>query len=162
MPAALGEAAARFEERERVAAAAAVARVLAPRSVAVVGARGGAGPSAASSCTTCSRRGFTGRAARRQPTRRRRSRHARGRSSEIPGPVDLAVLAVPAERVRAAARECAAAGVRALWSSPPGFAEVGAEGAERQRELLAICRAAGMRLVGPNCLGVLNTAPTFG
>ena len=57
-----------------------------------------------------------------------------------------------------AARECGAAGVRSLVVISAGFAEVGAEGPLRQRELLEVCRTHGMRLVGPNCLGVLNTA----
>jgi hypothetical protein len=57
------------------------------------------------------------------------------------------------------ARECAAAGVRALLVISAGFGETGADGGARQRELVAVCRASGMRLIGPNCLGVLNTAP---
>ena len=57
------------------------------------------------------------------------------------------------------ARECAAAGVRALVVVSAGFSEAGEAGEERQRELLAVCRGAGMRLVGPNCLGVINTDP---
>ena len=60
------------------------------------------------------------------------------------------------------ARECGAAGVRALVVLSAGFAEVGRRGRDRQAELLAVCRASGMRLVGPNCLGVLNTAPDVG
>jgi acetate---CoA ligase (ADP-forming) len=78
---------------------------------------------------------------------------------EVPGPVDLAVLAVPAPLVVQAAEECAAKGVRALVVVSAGFAETGPEGAQRQRELLAVCRAAGMRLIGPNCLGIVNTDP---
>ena len=69
---------------------------------------------------------------------------------------------MPAEQVVGVARECAAAGVRALLVISAGFAEAGAEGAARQHELLEVCRDAGMRLVGPNCLGVLNTAPDVG
>ena len=77
---------------------------------------------------------------------------------ELPAPVDMAVIAVPAASVVAVARECGAAGVRSLVVISAGFAEIGKEGAARQRELLDVCRAHGMRLVGPNCLGVLNTA----
>jgi acyl-CoA synthetase (NDP forming) len=69
------------------------------------------------------------------------------------------VLAVPAEHVVATARDCAAAGVRALLVISSGFAEIGAEGARRQRELVEVCRRAGVRIVGPNCLGALNTSP---
>jgi len=78
---------------------------------------------------------------------------------DVPGPVDLAVVAVPAAAVVAAARDCAAKRVRALVVVSAGFAETGPAGAKRQRELLGVCRQAGMRLVGPNCLGVINTAP---
>jgi acyl-CoA synthetase (NDP forming) len=78
--------------------------------------------------------------------------------SAAPGPVDLAVIAVPAAAVVDVARDCAEAGVHALVVISAGFAESGPEGAERQRELVGVCRAAGMRLVGPNCLGVLCTA----
>ena len=85
-------------------------------------------------------------------------KRAYGSIAELPEPVDLAVIAVPAAQVCAVARECQSAGVRALLVISAGFAETGEEGARRQQELLAICREAGMRLIGPNCLGVLNTA----
>jgi len=78
--------------------------------------------------------------------------------AEVPDDVDLAVIAVPAPGVIEVARECADKGIPALVVISAGFAETGAEGAELQRELVEVCRAAGMRLVGPNCLGVLNTA----
>jgi acyl-CoA synthetase (NDP forming) len=67
------------------------------------------------------------------------------------------VLALPAPYVVKAAQECAAKGVRAIVVISAGFAEIGLEGAQRQRELLGVCRAAGMRLIGPNCLGIVNT-----
>ena len=73
--------------------------------------------------------------------------------------VDLAIVAVPAAAVPGVARECAAAGVSALVVITAGFAEAGAEGAARLAELLEVCRASGMRLVGPNCMGVVNTSP---
>jgi acetate---CoA ligase (ADP-forming) len=78
---------------------------------------------------------------------------------EIPEAPDLAVLAVPKERALQAARECAEAGVRGLVVITAGFREVGGEGEERERELMEIVRAHGMRMVGPNCMGVLNTEP---
>ena len=78
----------------------------------------------------------------------------------VPGPVDLAVLAVPVAQVLPVARECAAAGVRALMVITAGFSETGPEGARLQDELLGVCRRAGMRLLGPNCMGVVNTDPT--
>ncbi len=66
-------------------------------------------------------------------------------------------IVVPASAVVDAARECAARGVRALVVISAGFAETGPEGAARERELVAVCREAGLRLIGPNCLGILNT-----
>jgi succinyl-CoA synthetase alpha subunit/L-amino acid N-acyltransferase YncA len=76
---------------------------------------------------------------------------------EIGHPVDLAVLAVRADAVPGVARDCAAAGVRALLTLSAGFGESG--NARHQQELVRICRGAGMRLVGPNCIGVANTEP---
>jgi acetate---CoA ligase (ADP-forming) len=76
---------------------------------------------------------------------------------DLPDPVDLAVVTVPAATVAAVARECAQREIPALAVLSSGFAEGGAEGAARQQELVEICRGAGMRLVGPNCLGILNT-----
>src|SRR4030095_11931963 len=69
-------------------------------------------------------------------------------------PVDLAVIAVPGEHVLGAATEALRKGVRALVVISAGFAEVGAEGAERQEQLLALVRGHGARLIGPNCLGL--------
>jgi hypothetical protein len=77
---------------------------------------------------------------------------------EVPEVPELAIITVPAPSVLEVARQCAAAGVRALCVISAGFAEVGPEGAAWQSELLTICRASGMRLVGPNCMGLVNTA----
>ena len=77
---------------------------------------------------------------------------------ELPEGVDLAVIAVPMASVLDVARSCGARGVRSLVVLSAGFAEIGGAGTEAQRELVGICRSAGMRLVGPNCLGVINTA----
>ncbi len=77
----------------------------------------------------------------------------------LPGPVDLAVVLVPKERVLAAALDCAAAGIRALVVISAGFAETGPEGRARQDALLERVRAHGMRMVGPNCMGLLNADP---
>lgn len=77
---------------------------------------------------------------------------------EIPDPVDLAVLVVPAELVPAAARDCAKKGVRGLIVISAGFREVGGRGAELEAQLLETARKSGMRVIGPNCMGVLNTA----
>jgi acyl-CoA synthetase (NDP forming)/GNAT superfamily N-acetyltransferase len=73
---------------------------------------------------------------------------------EVPDPVDLVVVAVPAEDVLEVARQSATRGARSLVVITAQFAEAGEAGAARERELREICRAAAMRLVGPNCMGV--------
>lgn len=78
---------------------------------------------------------------------------------EIPRPVDLAILTVPVAGVLNVVEDCAAKGVRAIVVITAGFAETGPEGAELQRRLLAKVRSHGMRMVGPNCLGMLNMDP---
>lgn len=78
---------------------------------------------------------------------------------DVEGPVDLAVITVPKELVLGVAEECGAKGVRALVVITAGFKEIGPAGAERERALRDVARRYGMRLVGPNCLGVLNTDP---
>jgi acyl-CoA synthetase (NDP forming)/RimJ/RimL family protein N-acetyltransferase len=78
---------------------------------------------------------------------------------DIPDPVDLAIVAVPAEAVAEVVLDCAAKGVHGLIVISSGFAETGHEGRQRQRQLVGLARSYGLRLVGPNCLGVINTAP---
>ncbi len=80
---------------------------------------------------------------------------------EVPPPVDLAVIAVPAEAVNEVVAGCARIGVRGLVVVSSGFAETGPEGLERQRELLRLARTHGMRLVGPTSFGVINTDPAI-
>jgi acetyl coenzyme A synthetase (ADP forming)-like protein len=153
------DAIARFEDRERTAAVAAVSRFLAPRSVAVVGASRRRGTISGEILHNLVKGGFTGPL---YPVNAQadvvQDLPAYRSVAQIPDPVDLAVVVVPAARVVEVARDCAAAGVRALLVISAGFAEAGEEGRLRQRELVAVCRSSGMRLVGPNCLGVLNTA----
>jgi acetyl coenzyme A synthetase (ADP forming)-like protein len=73
-------------------------------------------------------------------------------------PVDLAVITVPKEHVLAVVRESVAAGVRGLVVISAGFKEVGGAGIQREQELLAAIAGTGIRLIGPNCMGVMNTA----
>lgn len=77
----------------------------------------------------------------------------------VPGPVDLAVVAVPAQAVLGVVEACARKGVRGIVLVSAGFRETGPEGVEREQRLAALLRASGMRLVGPNCLGILNADP---
>src|SRR5512132_260703 len=154
------EARERFERREQVAATAAMRAFLGPHSVAVIGASRRRGTVAGELFHNLLAAGFNGPVYPVNPKAPVvQSVLAYPSVLEVPGPVDLAVLVVPAPLVVPAARECAGKGVRAIVVISAGFAEVGPEGAERQGELLAVCRAAGMRLIGPNCLGILNTDP---
>jgi acetate---CoA ligase (ADP-forming) len=154
------DAVARFEERERTAAVAAVRSVLEPRSVAVIGASRRHGTVGGEILRNLLSAEFSGVVyAINEHADVVPSLPAYKSIADVPAAVELAVVVVPAERVLDAARQCAVAGVRALVVISAGFAETGEEGARRQHELLSICRDAGMRLVGPNCFGVLNTAP---
>ncbi len=151
---------ARFEERDRVATVAAVRSVLEPRSVAVVGASRTPGTVGHTVLRNVLSAGFSGPVYAVNPSADEvQGLPAHPSVSAIADDVDLAVIVVPAEQVVGVARDCAAAGVRTLVVISSGFAETGAAGAARQRELLEICRAAGIRVVGPNCLGVINTDP---
>jgi acetyl coenzyme A synthetase (ADP forming)-like protein len=76
----------------------------------------------------------------------------------VPDPVDLAVVLVPRDGVQGVVEECLARGVRGLVVITAGFAETGAAGAAREQRLRAAVRAAGVRMIGPNCMGVINTA----
>ena len=78
---------------------------------------------------------------------------------DVPDAVDLGIVVVPAAAVASVVAECAQKRVRGLVVITAGFAEVGKAGADAQHELLAIARRNGMRMIGPNCLGVVNTAP---
>jgi acetyltransferase len=75
----------------------------------------------------------------------------------IPGDVDLAVVVIPAKYTLAAVQECAEKGVPALIIITAGFKEVGREGAEMERKIVEIARRNNMRIIGPNCLGIINT-----
>ena len=79
------------------------------------------------------------------------------RVTDIPGHVDLAVVAVPASQVLDVVHDCAEAGVKTLLVVSAGFAEAGPDGAELQNRLLHAARGAGMRVIGPNSFGVINS-----
>jgi acyl-CoA synthetase (NDP forming) len=79
--------------------------------------------------------------------------------ADLPEAVDLALVAVPAEAVPATVEACGARGVRGIVLVSSGFRETGIRGSQREAEMLAAVRRYGMSLIGPNCLGVLNTDP---
>ena len=155
-----GPARERFERREQNAAAAAVRALLHPSAIAVIGASRRRGTVGGELFHNLLASGFTGPVYPVNPNADVVQSVAAYRTiGDIPGPVDLAVIVVPAGSAAGAARECADKGVTSLVVISGGFAEVGEEGRERQRELLGVCRQAGMRLVGPNCMGVINLEP---
>jgi acetyl coenzyme A synthetase (ADP forming)-like protein len=78
---------------------------------------------------------------------------------DIPVPIDLAFIVVPGSAVVDVVKECAEKGVRGICVISAGFSETGEVGARAEEELLGIVRDAGMRMIGPNCMGLLNTDP---
>ena len=149
-----------YEGRDRIAAANAVRAILRPSSVAVIGASRDADSIGGRLLHNLLHPAFAGVVHAVNP----KSPVVQGIAAfssvlDIPGDVDVAFVAVPAALVISVARQCATKGVRGLVVISAGFAETGEEGASLQRELLEVCRASGMRLIGPNCMGVVNTAP---
>jgi len=146
---------ARVDERDHVAVVASLRPFFTAASVAVVGASRRRGSIGGELFRNILEADFAGAA---YPVNRSGESVAgvRGYPSieEIPDAVDLAVICVPGERVLPAAEAALQKGVPALCVISAGFAEIGAEGAARQEALLALVRAHGARLVGPNCLGV--------
>ncbi|UCG52477.1 MAG: acetate--CoA ligase family protein [Candidatus Latescibacterota bacterium] len=80
--------------------------------------------------------------------------------SSIPDPVDLAFIVIPKESVAQVAEECGEKGVGGLVILSAGFKEVGGDGLKREEELSELQRKYGFRIIGPNCMGILNTAPS--
>lgn len=155
------DALARFEQRDQVAARNALGAFFAPRSVAVIGASRRRGTIGGEIFHNLLRDGFEGPVYPVNPAAAVvQSVPAYRTVGDIPGPVDLAVVTVPAGQVAGVAAQCAEKGVRALVVISAGFVEAGDEGRARQAELVRICRTSGMRLIGPNCMGLLNTDPT--
>ncbi|MBT3154134.1 GNAT family N-acetyltransferase [Streptomyces sp. CHD11] len=150
--------------REQRAEARSVQRLLAPGSVAVVGAGRAPGGVGRSILDNIRDAGFTGRlhAVNKsfEEDRRELDGVAAYRSVRaIDGPVDLAVVAVPAEHVPEVVTECGEHGVQGLVVVSAGYAESGPEGRERQRALVRQARSYGMRIIGPNAFGIVNTSP---
>lgn len=149
-----------MQAREHRAEARSIVRLLRPASVAVVGASRNAATIGQTVLRNILAGGFTGPVHAVNP-------HADEVAgvptyptlADVPGTVDLAVVSVPAEAVDGVVAEAAAKGARGLVVMSSGFAEVGAVGRERQQRLVHSARALGMRVIGPNCLGIVNTDP---
>ncbi|MFF1763480.1 GNAT family N-acetyltransferase [Streptomyces sp. NPDC058249] len=148
--------------REQRAEARSVHRLLAPRSVVVIGAGRTPGGVGRSVLTNLRDAGFTGRlyAVNKALEEKELDGVPAHRSiREISEPVDLAVVAVPAPYVPEVVAECGEHGVQGLVVVSAGYAESGPDGRERQRELVRQARTYGMRIIGPNAFGVINTSP---
>jgi acetyl coenzyme A synthetase (ADP forming)-like protein len=146
--------------REAVAAAASVRVFFSPHSVAVIGASRQHGTIGAEVFRNILETGFSGTLYPVNPNAPTvNGIRAYASVLDIPGHVDLAIIIVPAANVLAVADECGRKGVRALVVISAGFRETGEDGRERERLLLEKVRNFGMRLIGPNCMGVLNADP---
>ncbi|MDG9717613.1 bifunctional GNAT family N-acetyltransferase/acetate--CoA ligase family protein [Streptomyces sp. DH24] len=149
--------------REHRAEARSVQRLLTPSSVAVIGVGRTPGGVGRSILGNIRDGGYTGRlhaVNRALPDGQKDIDGVLAHRSvaDIGEPVDLAVVAVPAEHVPRVVTECGEHGVRGLVVISAGYAESGPEGRERQRELVRHARAYGMRIIGPNAFGIINTS----
>ncbi|MEO6879508.1 MAG: GNAT family N-acetyltransferase, partial [Mycobacteriaceae bacterium] len=143
--------------RERASEARSVRNVLSPTSVAVIGASTDPAKVGHAVLVNLLRGGFAGPVYPVNPEHRSvQGVRAYAGVRDIPDPVDLAVVAVPAAGVEAVLDDCLAKGVKALVVVSAGFSETGAEGLACERRLVHAARAHGMRVVGPSALGVAN------
>jgi len=158
-PSAAGSA--KDDQRRRIATVASLRPMLEPRAVAVVGASrrpGGIGRRVLNAIIGA---GFNGAIYPVHPEAAEiAGLKAYPSARQLPPGVDLAVIAVPAPSVPAVVDDCAAAGIKALVVITAGFAEAGADGWAAQEALTDQVRKHGMRMVGPNCMGLLNTTPS--
>lgn len=146
--------------REHRAEARSIRGVLYPASVAVVGASRRAGSIGHELLAGILEGGFTGPVYAVNPeTEEVLGLRSYAKVSDIGEPVDLVFVTVPAAKVLDVVDDCAAAGVKALLVGSAGFAESGPEGAARQAELLRRARDSGMRVLGPNSYGIVNSDP---
>ncbi len=148
------------EVREMTAAANSVRAFFQPRKVAVIGASRQRGTIGSEIFHALLRDGFTGVIYPVNPMADAVGAvKAYPSVLDVPDEIDLAIVAVPAAQVQEIADHCAHKGVRSMVVISAGFAEAGDDGIERERALLAKARSYGMRLIGPNCMGVVNADP---
>jgi acetyl coenzyme A synthetase (ADP forming)-like protein len=149
------------EDRERVSTLNSLSSILYPRSVAVIGASREPGSIGHLVFQSIMQNGFSGAVYPVNPNANVvRSVKAYPSVLDIPDDVDLAIIVVPAKVVARVTDECGRKGVRAVVVISDGFKEQGLEGASLESELREITLGYGMRLVGPNCMGVINTNET--
>ncbi len=135
-----------------------VSRLLAPRSIAVIGASDQPGNLGGVAIRLSQKFGYPGTLWPINP--RRAEVHGipcHARVADLPAPADLALIATAAESVAGLVRECAEAGIHhgIVWAG--GFAEVGGRGRTLQHELVEACRDTGFALAGPNCIGIIDS-----
>ncbi|HEX4978424.1 MAG TPA: GNAT family N-acetyltransferase [Acidimicrobiales bacterium] len=146
------------ESREHRAESRSIARLLAPRSIAVVGASRDRESVGQDVFRSLLRGGFAGPVYPVNPGAGHvASVRAYDSVLDVPGPVDLAVIGVPAPAVLSVVEQCGQKGVTSIVVLSNGFAEEGEEGAAAQEDVRRLARTLGMRLVGPNAIGVVNT-----
>jgi len=149
-----------MESREHRAEARSVRELLAPSSVAVIGASRKWGTVGYQLLEHIIEGGFHGSVYAINPEALELAgMMSYGKLSEVPEPVQLAIIAVPYEEVSGVVAECAAAGVKGVVIASAGFADDGGRGLLRQRALVRQARANGMRVIGPASLGIANTHP---
>ncbi|MHA7221138.1 bifunctional acetate--CoA ligase family protein/GNAT family N-acetyltransferase [Arthrobacter sp. RHLT1-20] len=149
-----------MESREHRAEARSIQELLAPSSVAVIGASRKWGTIGYQLLEHIIEGGFTGPVYAINPEALELAGMLSfARLSEVPGPVKLAIIAVPYAEVSKVVQECGAAGVKGIVVATAGYADDGERGLARQRELVRQARANGMRVIGPASLGIMNTNP---
>ncbi len=148
-------------EREKRSVAASILPLFFPRSIAVIGASTDPTSIGGRLFRNILNGGFTGPLYPVNPkTKVIGSVRTYPAIGDVPDEVDLAYIVVPQSLVIDVTHQCASAGVRGIVVISAGFSETGEEGAKLEAELLAVVRDSGMRMVGPNCMGLLNTAPS--
>ncbi len=150
-----------FDEREAASTKESIRSFLAPKTVAVIGASRRKGSIGWQLFRNMIEGEFTGVTYPVNPEAPSvQSVRAYGNVLDCPGTIDLAFIVVPAKYVLETADQCGRKGIRSIVVISSGFSEMGSSGGEKmQQELLDVCRKYGMRLIGPNCMGILSTDP---
>jgi acetate---CoA ligase (ADP-forming) len=150
----------RAAERSETAATASMKSFFEPRTVAVVGAGRERGKIGSELLHNLIQAGYTGRLVAVHPTAGDIAGvPAVRRVTDVPGDIDLVIIAVPARLVGTIVDDCIEKKVKAIVIITAGFAETGAAGRAVEEDLLRKVRRAGIRMVGPNCMGLINTDP---
>lgn len=148
------------DSRERASEARSIRNLLAPRSIAVIGATPATGRVGGAVLANLLSGVFQGPIYPVNPNRAAvRGVHTYPTVRDIPGELDLAVVAVPAEEIKSVLDDCLAKGVKGLVVLTAGFSETGPAGYHAERDLVDAARRHGMRVVGPSALGIANTDP---